>query len=103
LRGRWDPYEVCVYKPPGNLKEHWSKMKNYATEKSISSKKEAVSILRRRIISSKSAQSRYLIGNSIITVNSCFDGTKTMGDALFDIAMYRMERKQTAQTGLRVS
>ena len=79
-------------------------MKNYTTAlKSISSKKEAVSILERRILSAKSVQSRYLIGNRIITVNSCFDGTKSMGDALFEIARYRMERKQTAQTGLRVS
>ena len=78
-------------------------MNNTKALKSISSKKEAISILERRILSKRAAQSRYLIGNMIITVNSCFDGTKSMGDALFEIARYRMERKQTAQTGLRIS
>jgi hypothetical protein len=81
-------------------------MKNHAQvalSKSFNQRKEAAGTLERKIISAKSSQSKYRIGDKIITVNSCFTGPKSMGDALFEIARYRMESKQTAQTGLRLN
>ena len=41
--------------------------------------------------------------NKIMTVNSCFDGTKRMDEALFEIAKYRMEKKQPLHTGRGLS
>lgn len=61
--------------------------------KNMNQGKEAAGTLERRILSAKSAQSKYRIGDKIITVNSCFIGSKSMGDALFEIARYRMESK----------
>jgi hypothetical protein len=60
-------------------------------------------ILERTVTSKRSSQSRYQIGNKIITVTSCFEGTRRMDEALFEIARYRMEKKQPSHTGLGLS
>ena len=60
-------------------------------------------ILGRTVTSKKSSRSRYRIGNKIMTVNSCFNGTKRMDEALFEIARYRMQKEQPSHTGLGLS
>ena len=70
---------------------------------SMGVRKEVVVTLERRVISAKTAQSKYGIGDKIIMVNSYFEGIKSIGHALFEIARYRMESKRTAQTGLRLN
>ncbi|MEL7657890.1 MAG: hypothetical protein AAGU75_18505, partial [Bacillota bacterium] len=60
-------------------------------------------ILERTVTSKRSSQSRYRIGNKIITVKSCFEGTKRMEEALYEIARCRMEKKQPSHTGLGLS
>ena len=49
-------------------------------------------ILERTVTSKRLSPSRYRIGNKIISVKSCFEGTKRMEEALFEIAKYRMEK-----------
>lgn len=64
---------------------------------------KGTTILEQTVTSARSSRSRYQIGNKIMTVNSCFNGTKHMDEALFEIARYRMEKNQPSHTGLGLS